>query len=305
MFSSGAKRGQWICAWLAVLTLFMGGIRPLAAADAPEEKFPGQPVSRTTNTLRVMTYNLKYASQEGANAWPDRLPIMVECLKGLEIDLFGTQEGVYEQLKDLARALPSYEWIGLGRDGGSHGEFMAIFYRKDRFDPLEIEHFWLSDTPSVIGSTTWGHSNRRMVTWVRFKDLLLQKEFYFWNTHLDHANQQAREKAAALIRSRVEKLNRKLPVILTGDFNAAGRDNKAYDILVPDTFSDTWFMARERQGEGLGTFNGFRRIPRDNRRIDWILLQGEAEVLSSKIVTFARDGQFPSDHFPVVAELKW
>lgn len=85
-------------------------------------------------------------------------------------DLIGTQEGVYAQLKDIATDLPAYEWIGLGRDGGSRGEFMAVFYRKDRFEPLKYDHFWLSDTPSVVASTTWGDTNRRMVTWFRFKD---------------------------------------------------------------------------------------------------------------------------------------
>jgi len=40
---------------------------------------------------------------------------------------------------------------------------MAIFYRKDRFEPREFDHFWLSDTPNVVASTTWGNSNRRMV----------------------------------------------------------------------------------------------------------------------------------------------
>jgi hypothetical protein len=54
------------------------------------------------------------------------------------------------------RILPDYEWIGLGRDGGNHGEFMAVFYRVTRFEPLEFDHFWLSDAPNVVASSTWG-----------------------------------------------------------------------------------------------------------------------------------------------------
>ena len=71
---------------------------------------------------------------------------------------------------------------------------MAVFYRKSRLEPMAFDHFWLSDTPEVIGSTTWGNTNRRMVTWVRFKDRADGREFYFWNTHLDHQIQAAREK---------------------------------------------------------------------------------------------------------------
>ena len=121
----------------------------------------------------------------------------------LRPDLIGTQEGLYPQIKDIAADQPAYDWIGLGRDGGSRGEFMAIFYRRDRFEPLEYEHFWLSDTPDVIASSTWGNGVRRMVTWAKFRDRTTGREFYFWNTHLDHEVQFAREKSAELIRQRI------------------------------------------------------------------------------------------------------
>src|SRR5688500_5339888 len=87
--------------------------------------------------LCVMTFNLRYASDRPPNAWPQRRPVMKECIASVKPDLIGTQEGVYPQLKELSSDLPEYAWIGLGRDGGSRGEFMAIFYRRARFEPLE------------------------------------------------------------------------------------------------------------------------------------------------------------------------
>jgi endonuclease/exonuclease/phosphatase family metal-dependent hydrolase len=181
---------------------------------------------------------------------------------------------------------------------------MAIFYRKSRFEPLAFDHFWLSDTPEVIASSTWGNQNRRMATWVRFKDRTTKKEFYLFNTHLDHEIQAARERGASLIKERVAALKTELPVLLTGDFNA-GADNKAHEILTGDSFfQDTWKLAAERRGEGLGTFNAFREIPKNNTRIDWILARGNVEVSATEIVTFSREGQFPSDHFPLVTWLK-
>lgn len=255
--------------------------------------------------LTVATYNLRYASDTPPNAWPQRRPLMKECLEAIQPDLIGTQEGLYRQLKDLAADLPAYDWIGTGRDGGSRGEFMAIFYRRARFEPLEYDHFWLSDTPEVIASSTWGNTNRRMVTWVRFRDRESGVEFYFWNTHLDHALQGAREKGAALIRDRVLALKTRLPVLLVGDFNAVAGANPVYDLLVREGgFRDTWHLARERRNAEYNTFNGFAPPKREGQRIDWILIRGEAEVAWSEIVTFARDGQFPSDHFPVVARLR-
>lgn len=264
----------------------------------------GLPARAADSELTVMTYNLRYASRTPPNAWPDRLPIMTELISAQKPDVIGTQEGLYPQLRDLAAGLPDYEWIGLGRDGGSRGEFMGVFYRRDRLDPVAYDHFWLSDTPEVIGSSTWGNSNRRMVTWVRFKDRRTGKEFHFWNTHLDHEIQPAREKAAELIRKRIEASKTDLPLLLVGDFNAVSGANKAYDILVGDGFfRDTWPLAAERRNERFNTFNSFRPARQESQRIDWILLRGKGQVRATEIVTFDKGGQYPSDHFPVVAWL--
>jgi endonuclease/exonuclease/phosphatase family metal-dependent hydrolase len=44
-------------------------------------------------------------------------------------------------------------------------------------------------------------------------------------------------------------------------------------------------------------------VPKNGERIDWILARGKVSVAKTEIVTFSRRGQFPSDHFPVVAWL--
>jgi endonuclease/exonuclease/phosphatase family metal-dependent hydrolase len=250
-----------------------------------------------------MTFNLRYASPTPPHAWPQRRPVMKALIEATVPDVIGTQEGVYPQLRDLAADLPAYDWIGLGRAGGSRGEFMAVFHRKDRLEPLEFDHFWLSDTPDVVGSRSWGNFLPRMATWVKFRDRRTKQEFYFFNTHFDHLAQKAREQSAALILQRVESLNTKLPVLLVGDFNAAAGANPAYDRLVGKAaFTDTWTAAR-RRGEELGTFHNYQGPVKGGRRIDWILTRGPVTAEAAEVVTFARDGQYPSDHFPVFARL--
>ena len=281
------------------------GIRVVAGAVLAAAWCAGaEPGAPATEALRVMTFNLRYASATGPNAWLDRRPVMRDCIRAAAPDIIGTQEGVYAQLKDLAADLPEYEWIGLGREGGSRGEFMAVFFRAERFEPLAFDHFWLSDTPEVIASSSWGNTCRRMVTWVRFKDRRTGREFHVWNTHLDHEVQAAREKAAALIRQRIEALGTALPLILLGDFNAAAGANKAYDILLEGDFlADAWKTAAERRGEVVKTFHGFRGPSAGDDRIDWILTRGGVRVGAVEILTFNRDGQYPSDHFPVTADV--
>jgi endonuclease/exonuclease/phosphatase family metal-dependent hydrolase len=287
------RRSPW--PFLISLILFLGGGHFISASEQP-----------ASETLSVMTFNLRFASPRPPNSWPERRPVMKALLEETKPDIIGTQEGVYYQLKEIAQDLPDYSWIGLGRDGGSRGEFMAVFYRTDRFEPLEYDHFWLSDTPEVIASTTWGHSNRRMMTWVKFLDKKNQRQFYFWNTHLDHQIQEAREKSALLIRDRINALNTTLPVILLGDFNAAAGANRTFDILVTDGgFTDTWDSATERRGEEVGTFHNYQPAIPQGRRIDWILTRGSLVADATEIPTFSQNGQFPSDHFPVMTWLRF
>jgi endonuclease/exonuclease/phosphatase family metal-dependent hydrolase len=295
-FTNGSSRVRvlfGLC--LSVLALLFAQLSALGADARPQDQ-----------TLSAMTFNLRYASATGSNAWPDRLPVMRDCIRESAPDLIGTQEGLYHQLKDLAQALPEYQWIGAGRDGGSRGEFMAIFYRPDRFEPIEFDHFWLSDTPNVVASSTWGNSNRRMVTWVKFRDLRTDVTFYFWNTHFDHQIQEARFKSAQLVLERVNALKTELPVVLVGDFNATAGSNPAYDVLVgPSGFADTWHATAARHGEIVKTFHGFRGPTPGDDRIDWILTRGPVSCDDTQILTYNRDGQFPSDHFPVIATLRW
>lgn len=278
--------------FLIVLSSFVAP--EISAAEQPELK------------LRVMAYNLRYASDRPPNAWPDRRPAMKRLLEREAPDLIGTQEGVYRQLRDLAADLPAYDWIGLGRNGGSSGEFMAIFYRRDRFEVLAYDHFWLSDTPSTIASTTWGNQLPRMTTWARFRDRESGRVFEFWNTHFDHQSEPARQQAAALVRDRIAAVAPEVPVVLTGDFNAVAGVSAAYATLTANgTLIDTWLAAKVRQNEGINTYNNFGVGRREGQRIDWILARRPQAVDEAAIVTEDTNGVPPSDHYPITATVRF
>jgi endonuclease/exonuclease/phosphatase family metal-dependent hydrolase len=136
---------------------------------------------------------------------------------------------------------------------------MAVFYRRERLEPLAYENYWLSDTPAIPGSRTWGNNIPRMVTSVRFRDRRDGGEFLFVNTHLDHEVQSSRERSAALILERLPVTPPGMPVILVGDFNARARDNRVYDLLTRQGgFVDTWVAAGN--ADTLGTFHGFKGV---------------------------------------------
>lgn len=259
-----------------------------------------------TNELTMMTFNLRYASNSKPNSWPERRPVMKALLDETKPDVIGTQEGLFQQLKDIAADQPAYDQIGLGREGGSKGEFSSIFYRRDRLTVREFDHFWLSETPATIGSKSWNSSLPRMVTWARFGDLQTGKEFYVFNTHFDHMSQAARTNSSALIRSKVEALKTTLPVFVIGDFNATAGRNPAYDILLGDgVFIDSWATAAERRGKIVASFHNFKGPKEADDRIDWIFYRGAVQPLWTEINTFSINSQFPSDHFPVICRFRF
>jgi endonuclease/exonuclease/phosphatase family metal-dependent hydrolase len=257
-------------------------------------------------TLRVMSYNLRYASLTGANSWIIRRPLVKEMIERHQPDIIGTQEGLYHQLRQIEEDLPSYRWIGLGREGGSRGEFMAIFYRPERFDPIEYDHYWLSDTPAVIGSATWGNNVRRMVSWVKFRDRKAKQDFILINTHFDHEVEIARQKSAELVVERLASWNKEIPIVLTGDFNTPAGGSVSYKTLTEKgSFIDS-FLAAAKKGKRTQSFNGFvHPAPVEGPRIDWILIRGGIQAQEVTIDDWSKGKQYPSDHFPVVATLRF
>lgn len=275
--------------WQLSLVIGLSAVSPLLMAADP-----------TPFAVKAMTYNIQVAGTKPPHAWVQRLPLMARLLQREVPDVIGTQEGRYDQVRDLAAALPDYDWIGVGRDGGSQGEFMAIFYRRERFEPVAFDHFWLSDTPEIVGSATWGNQYRRMVTWVRFRERATSREFEVWNTHFDHEIEPARVKSAALIRQRLAATAR--PLLLLGDFNCIADNSVAYtELTVGAGLTDTWSVARQHAQADLNTFHGHKGPQRQGERIDWILARGATAVAESAILDYAEEGLAPSDHYPVTA----
>lgn len=168
---------------------------------------------------------------------------------------------------------------------------------------MEYDHFRLSGTPEAIGSNTWGGACVRMVTWVRFRDLRHSgQEFYALNTHLDNASQYARARAASLIADRLGGLDRSLPLVVTGDFNAPAHKNPVHDTLLDAGLVDTWDTAAERTAP-YGTFHGYRPLRPYGDRIDWILTTPGVTAHWASVNTYSHQGGFPSDHLPVQTSL--
>jgi endonuclease/exonuclease/phosphatase family metal-dependent hydrolase len=141
---------------------------------------------------------------------------------------------------------------------------------------------------------------------VRFEDLETHRIFHFWNTHFDHQIEDARQKAAVLVRERIGKISESIPLVLVGDFNALSGKSRSYEMLTQDAgLKDSWHVAARRTNEDANSFNDFRPLRRESQRIDWILLRGAAQVHHAGVVTTQQGTQWPSDHCPVTARIQW
>ncbi|MBN2411112.1 endonuclease/exonuclease/phosphatase family protein [candidate division KSB1 bacterium] len=258
--------------------------------------------------MRVMTFNVRVnVASDSSNAWPNRKDIAASMIRFHNADIIGLQEALKEQVDDLAIRLPEYKWFGIGRDDGKDaGEFMAIFYRSERFDVLTDSTFWLSETPGKPG-LGWDAACNRVVTFGKFKDKKTDKVFFLFNTHFDHMGQVARRESAKFLLQSVAEIGSGLPVIVTGDFNSTP-DSEPYKILTQGVngikLIDSKSMSQYPHHGPTGTWTGFKTayFP-DRQPIDYIFIRNNVKVLLHGTLSDSFDGRFPTDHMPVLAEV--
>jgi endonuclease/exonuclease/phosphatase family metal-dependent hydrolase len=252
-----------------------------------------------------MTFNVRYASSRRPHSWAQRRPAMRDLLTTERPDLISTQEGLAGQLRDIENDLGAgYDRIGLGRNGGNRGEHMAIFFNKARLAPQKSGNFWLSGTPEVPASISWGSGSIRMLTWVLFADLETGRHFYCVSTHLDNHSENARRQAARLIRARLAAFE-PAPIVLAGDFNSPAKPgSQVYHLLVNQAgYRDSW-TAAPRRGPSYATIHNYRPLVPDGEQDDWILTTPGVTTLAALMNTYRRGTQYPSDHLPVQARLR-
>lgn len=256
--------------------------------------------------IRVMTYNIRYATtNDGDNQWEKRKDFLSDQISFQGPDVFGIQEGLQHQVAYLAEQRPSFDFIGVGRDDGDKkGEYCAIFYNKEKLDLLGQNTFWLSTEPEKV-SVGWDAAMERICTYGFFMDKASGAMFWVFNTHFDHIGELAREKSAALLVQKIKEVNKdNFPVILMGDFNL--NDQSKPIKYLSTIFNDSRNISLNTPFGPFGTFNEFQFHEPVKDRIDYIFCSKEnIQVEKYAVLTDSKDGKYPSDHFPVFAEVRF
>lgn len=258
--------------------------------------------------MRIITCNVRASTMAldlGPRLWKNRKDLCLETILKTAPDVICLQECQMEQLQDFRQALePEWGafWMRLAPDGGPEN---VIFYRRAFADISDHGGYWLSDTPHVPGSKSWGSECVRLANFTVLETA--DGPVRILNTHTDHASQTAREKQTQMMIDESVYWGN-MPQIITGDLNC-DVNNPAIQLWLQNNWRDTHFEATGIRDERftahdfLGeAWQGDRGIC-GNGKMDWILVKGPLRSVSSCLVT-DRDGElYPSDHYFVAAEL--
>ena len=262
-----------------------------------------------TSEITWSTFNIRYDNPyDSLNSWTYRKDTVANFIKAQNLDIVGMQEVLHHQLEDLKARLPEYAEVGVGReDGKTQGEYAPLFYKKDRFELLDNNTFWLSQYPDSVGFIGWDGACTRIATWAKLKDKTNGKIFMAINTHFDHVGTEARKKGALLIIEKIKEIVGDQPAVVTGDFNVSDQ-SEAYQTITDNSFvlKDAHKTALQQEGASY-TFHDFGRIPADScEKIDFIFVTPQIEVQCSYIPEENREAKkFLSDHNPEIVHLSF
>ncbi|XP_042961771.1 uncharacterized protein LOC122296273 isoform X2 [Carya illinoinensis] len=173
-------------------------------------------------SLTVMTFNLhEDQPPDSPNSWEKRRDLCLSVITSYSPLILCTQQGVKSQLDYLQQGLP-----GKDRSPDTSDEHCNIFYDKEKVELVEGGTFWLSESPSVPGSMSWGSVVPCIATWVIFQLKGVEPpgfSFQIVNTNIDEFSPRARRRSALLAWQHIASLPPSLPVVYCGGFNTQKR----------------------------------------------------------------------------------
>ena len=233
----------------------------------------------TTNTVRVMTYNIHHGEGVDGKLDLNRIATFINTQK---VDIVALQEVDRGTLRTARRDLPAE----LGKLTAMNACFgKNIDYQGGGYGTALLSRFPILEMTNTHYQMLHPHEQRGLL------QAVLQvggRKLLFLNTHLDYHNDDAeRAMDVKAIKAAVESRTN-MPVILCGDFNE-GPGSRTHNRL-SEFLNDTWKQA----GSGPGfTFSSGAPW----QRIDFIWHSKALRPLNISVIKTSL-----SDHLPVIAE---
>lgn len=272
-------------------------------------------VQKQQEKLRVMTYNMLYNAKDAEeklplkHRWDFRKPKLLEYLSYAKADIIGSQELQEDQIKEVMPILGNiYDYYGeKTRENEGRSDTNAIFFNKERIELIEAKTIFYKDDQC-----------KNAFTYCRFKDRFTNKKFIVLNTKLSWSSPDRRLREANQLNEFSSHFQE--PVIVLGDFNI-------YPFILHkrNIFFDGDYVEQVIAGKNLkdaktkSAFGHFGPLCSINNSketlepfigpqlvgfvLDHIFVNEQVHVLTHGVDTAKVNGEFPSDHFPIIADV--
>ena len=254
-------------------------------------------------SLSVMSYNVRVAlNTSDDKPRPDRVNTLIKTIMP---DVFGVQEASTEWMTIFKNNISdTYNYVGLGRDGGSSGEHSAVFYNTSKFKVIEGGTKWLSNTPDKVSKLP-NCQYPRIVSYALLERLSDGIKFVHMNTHLDHLGgaiyDELRVNQAKVIFDIAAQYSQ-YPIFVTGDFNDFSQS-------VLNAFIDEEFEYSQRGAlvtEKHHTYPTTLYASDANSAkivIDYCFAKGNNYLINKyDVLTEDVNGGPTSDHYPILTD---
>ena len=257
---------------------------------------------KADDASRVMSFNVRCADDKEGSV-KNRSKIVTAIIEQYLPDSVGVQEATGKWMRILSENLEAYASVGEHRDEDPESEYSAIFYLKDKFNLLDSGTIWLSDTPEVKYTKYEESGCTRIATWVVLENKETSEVFAHINTHLDHISDNARVMQVKVLSKKIAELQEAgYPIVCTGDFNA--QPSTTVYATVIESLTDSKIIATNSDdgitAHGYGKNEDYSAGP-----IDYVFVSDEVEVDTYKIIRNTAKNMYPSDHYPVVADVRF
>jgi len=248
--------------------------------------------------IKVISFNIRCVDDINGNSIAERAPRLANVMSAYDADVIGFQEFTPAWEAHIDKYFgKDYVIFNRYRVDSGWLESPPILYKKHKFNLIKSGYFWLSDTPEEM-SGGWDELGlNRICLFVVLQEKTSKKIFTFFNTHLGFGDDN-QVKSVHLIGEYMKKFA-SLPAFVTGDFNMIPQ-TEGY-VEATKIFNDANRVAvKDREP----TFHGYNQKDKVKVHIDYCFVNGNVKPLNFKIMNELVDGQFPSDHYGIFAELQ-
>ena len=196
-------------------------------------------------------------------------------------DVICTQEVTPLWIEQFQSLLPEYDLVYKMRSEKSK-EATPVHWKKDKYEAVDVQHYWLSKTPNVE-SSCYGEAETnsipgRITTQVKLKDKATGAEFTVISTHWGLGGGATVRGCGNQLAETVAKLPKGSYAFVLGDYNDRYQSTEYFSycdgIRVVDLRDVCAEMADVGIGEmgelGGGSFNGFNEDNKTSSGSNWI-----------------------------------